>query len=101
MKEKAAQEISTTVITANGRSFLPDLGPMPDAEILYAFARTLDLYIGFEISTHVKLLGLDPSPIYEPRWPSRICIGLCKTKGDVPAMAVNSFEIVNPATETN
>jgi len=73
---------------------------MPDVEVLYAYARTLGMHVGFEISTHVKWLGIDPSPIFEPRWPSRICIGLCKTRDDVPALAASSFDIVNPVRES-
>jgi len=99
LEDNMEREMSTTVITANGRAFLPDLGPLPAAEILYAYARVLEMYVGFEISTHVKWLGLDLSPVYEPRWQSSICIGLCKTKAEVPALAKSSFQIVNPEKE--
>ena len=98
-EDSNGREITTTVITVGGRAYLPDLGPMPDAETLYAFARFLKMYVAFEISTHVKSFGVEQSPVYDPRHSSRICVGLCKTKGDVPLLASSSFEVVNTEKE--
>lgn len=92
-------EVSTTVVTASGRAFLPDLGPAPDVETLHALARKLEMFVGFELSTHVKWLGLDPSPVYNPQKRARLCIGLCRTHQDVPILAQSSFDVINPEQE--
>ena len=102
MEDKCTErEVVTTIITAGGRAYLPDLGPMPEAEILYAIARHLEMYVAFELNTHVRSFGIESNPVYEPRQPGRICLGLCKTKEEVPLLARAAFHVVNTDREAN